>query len=39
VELIEIASVREGFMKPKGKVRTEGLEILSNTSLKLKAGI
>jgi len=25
--------------KPKGKARAEGLEILSNASLKLKAGI
>jgi ATPase subunit of ABC transporter with duplicated ATPase domains len=26
-------------VKPKGKARAEGLEILSNATLKLKAGI
>ena len=26
-------------MKPKGKARSEGLEILANANLKLKAGV
>jgi ABC-type transport system involved in cytochrome bd biosynthesis fused ATPase/permease subunit len=29
----------KGAAKPKGKARAEGLEILSNANLKLKAGV
>ncbi|KAI9645336.1 hypothetical protein NHQ30_006072 [Ciborinia camelliae] len=36
---ITVTSSRESGVKPKGKFRAEGLEILSNASLKLKAGI
>ncbi|PQE24250.1 ABC transporter protein [Rutstroemia sp. NJR-2017a BVV2] len=36
---ITVTSSGKSAVKPKGKARAEGLEILSNASLKLKAGI
>jgi ABC-type polysaccharide/polyol phosphate transport system ATPase subunit len=36
---ITVTSGGKSGVKPKGKQRAEGLEILGNASLKLKAGI
>jgi ABC-type polysaccharide/polyol phosphate transport system ATPase subunit len=36
---ITVTSGGKPGVKPKGKARAEGLEILANASLKLKAGV
>jgi ABC-type polysaccharide/polyol phosphate transport system ATPase subunit len=36
---ITVTSAGKSGVKPKGKARAEGLEILSNASLKLKARV
>lgn len=36
---ITVTSAGKSGVKPKGKARAEGLEILSNATLKLKAGV
>lgn len=34
-----MTSAGAAALKPKGKARSEGLEIVANASLKLKAGV
>ena len=36
---ITVTSAGKSGVKPKGKARSEGLEILANANLKLKAGV